>query len=72
MEEDKVYYSFKYNRIPAMHEISLGKQIGEISICGGALRITIRDTDDFIRLTEEQIKNLHELFGIDVTLFDED
>lgn len=57
MEEDKVYYSFKYNRIPAMHKISLGKQIGEILICGGALCIAIRDTDDFIRPTEEQIKN---------------
>lgn len=46
------------------------KLIAEIVICG-AVYIRIDDTMSFIRPTEEQIKNLHDLFCIDIRLFDE-
>lgn len=46
------------------------KKIAEIVLCG-AVKLEITDTiDNFIRPTEEQIKNLHDLFCIDVRLFD--
>ena len=50
-------------------EISCQKQIGEIVLCG-CLHIAIFDSSDFIRLTEEQIKNLHDMLCIDVKLFE--
>lgn len=51
-------------------EISCQKQIGEIVLCG-CLHIVIFDSSDFIRPTEEQIKNLHDMLCIDVKLFEE-
>lgn len=51
--------------------VCVPKAIGEIVICG-VLRITIYDDTDFIKPTEEQIKNLHNMLCIDVRMFDED
>ena len=48
-------------------EICIPKQIAEITLCG-ALHIMITDSEDFIRPTEEQIKNLHDMLCIDVKL----
>ena len=45
------------------------KKVAEISLCGAVL-FTILDTSQFIRPTEEQIKNLKETFCIEVKLFD--
>ncbi len=51
-------------------KISCRKQIGEIVLCG-TLHIAIFDDSDFIRPTEEQIKNLHDMLCINVNLFEE-
>ena len=48
-------------------EIHIPKQIAEITLCG-VLHIMITDGEDFIRPTEEQIKNLHDMLCIDVKL----
>lgn len=48
-------------------EIRIPKQIAEITICG-TLHIAVLDDQDFIRPTEEQIKNLHDMLCIDVKL----
>ena len=45
------------------------KQIGEITLCG-TLHIAIMEDSNFIRPTEEQIKNLHDMLCIDVKMFD--
>jgi hypothetical protein len=47
------------------------KPVAEITICG-AIHIYIDDTMDFIKPTPEQIKNLHDLFCIDVMLMEEE
>lgn len=47
------------------------KQVARITICG-SLHLDIFDNIEFIRPTEEQIKNLHDMFCIDVMLFDEE
>lgn len=47
------------------------KKVAEITLCG---TITLEITDvatNFIRPTEEQIKNLHDILCIDVKLFDD-
>lgn len=47
------------------------KKVAEITLCG---TITLEITDvatNFIRPTEEQIKNLHDMLCIDVKLFDD-
>ena len=46
------------------------KQVARITICG-SFHLDIFDNIEFIRPTEEQIKNLHDMLCIDVTLFDE-
>lgn len=46
------------------------KTIAEITICG-FMHFTVTDECGFIRPTEEQIKNLHDLLCIDVKLLDE-
>lgn len=51
--------------------IRIPNQIAEITICGN-LRIAVMDDQDFIRPTEEQIKNLHDMLCIDVKLLDEE
>ena len=50
--------------------VATPKKVAEIILCG-ALRFEILDNVQFIRPTEEQIKNLKETFCIDVKLFDE-
>ena len=47
------------------------KQVARITICG-CFHLDIFDNIEFIRPTEEQIKNLHDMLCIDVTLFDEE
>ena len=47
--------------------IRIPKQIAEITICG-TLHIAVLDDQNFIRPTEEQIKNLHDMLCIDVKL----
>ena len=47
------------------------KQVARITICG-CFHLDIFDNIEFIRPTEEQIKNLHDILCIDVTLFDEE
>lgn len=52
--------------------IKVPKIIGEIKVCG-SLRISIfEDDENFIPPTKEQIKNLHDMLCIDVTMFDEE
>lgn len=52
--------------------IKVPKVIGEIKVCG-SLRISIfEDDENFIPPTKEQIKNLHDMLCIDVTMFDEE
>lgn len=45
--------------------VRLPKQIARISLCG-AVSFTIDDTMTWKKPTDEQIKNLHDLFCIDV------
>ena len=47
------------------------KQVARITICG-CFHLDIFDNIEFIRPTEEQIKNLHDMLCIDVILFDEE
>ena len=47
------------------------KQVARITICG-SFHLDIFDNIEFIRPTEEQIKNLHDILCIDVKLFDEE
>lgn len=50
--------------------IRVPKKVAKITVCG-AVNFNIDDTMNFVRPTEEQIKNLRETFCIDVKLFDE-
>lgn len=54
-----------------MFPIKPPKQVARITICG-CFHLDIFDNIEFIRPTEEQIKNLHDMLCIDVTLFDEE
>lgn len=47
------------------------KQVARITICG-SFHLDIFDNIEFIRPTEEQIKNLQDMLCIDVTLFGEE
>lgn len=51
--------------------IRVPKIVAKITICG-AVTFTIDDTMSFTPPTEEQIKNLHDTFCIDVKLFNEE
>ena len=46
--------------------IRVPKRVATIKICGGALTFYIDDTMQWQRPTDEQIKNLKELFCIEV------
>ena len=52
-----------------MLKVATPKKVAEISLCG-AIRFEITEGAEFIKPTEEQIKNLKETFCIDVKLFD--
>ena len=51
--------------------VATPKKVAEIVLCG-ALHFEILNTAQFIKPTEEQIKNLKETFCIDVKLFNEE
>lgn len=53
------------------YSLRIPKQVAEITLCG-ALHFAIMDYESFVRPTEEQIKNLHDILCIDVKLFDEE
>lgn len=46
------------------------KVIARIKLCGGAVTINIDETMAWKKPTDEQIKNLHNLFCIDVEILD--
>ena len=46
--------------------IRIPKRVATIKLCGGALTFYIDDTMQWQRPTDEQIKNLKELFCIEV------
>lgn len=46
------------------------KVIARIKLCGGAVTINIDETMAWEKPTDEQIKNLHDLFCIDVEILD--
>lgn len=50
--------------------IRVPKEIARIKLCG-AMTFTIMDNMSFNRPTEEQIKNLKEVFNIEVELLNE-
>ena len=51
------------------YSIRVPKVIAKITLCG-SMTITIDDTMNFTKPTPEQIKNLHDLFCIDVELIE--
>ena len=53
-----------------LYTIRVPKEIAKISICN-AVTFTITDDMSFTRPTEEQIKNLQDVFCIEVKLLDE-
>ena len=53
------------------YTIRTPKEVAKISICN-AVTFTITDNMSFTRPTEEQIKNLKDVFCIEVELLDED
>lgn len=56
-----------------MPEVSLyrnPKAIAKIKLCGGAVTINIDEAMAWKKPTDEQIKNLHDLFCIDVEILD--
>ena len=46
------------------------KVIARIKLCGGAVTININETMAWEKPTDDQIKNLHDLFCIDVEILD--
>ena len=46
------------------------KVIARIKLCGGAVTININETMAWNKPTDEQIKNIHDLFCIDVEILD--
>ena len=46
------------------------KVIARIKLCGGAVTININETMAWNKPTDKQIKNLHDLFCIDVEILD--
>ena len=55
------------------HEFMLRvpKRVATIKVCGGAMTLYIDDTMEFTMPTEEQRKNLKEMFCIEVIPFDD-
>ena len=56
--------------IPEIETIYNPKVIARIKLCGGAVTINIDETMAWEKPTDEQIKNLHDLFCIDVEILD--
>ena len=56
--------------MPEIATIYNPKVIARIKLCGGAVTINIDETMSWEKPTDEQIKNLHDLFCIDVEILD--
>ena len=56
--------------MPEVVAIYNPKVIARIKLCGGAVTIDVNETMLWKKPTDEQIKNLHDLFGIDVEILD--
>lgn len=56
--------------MPEVAAIYNPKVIARIKLCGGAVTINVDDTIAWKKPTNEQIKNLHDLFCIDVEILD--
>lgn len=46
------------------------KIIAKIKLCGGVVTINVDETMAWKKPTDEQIKNLHDLFCIDIEILD--
>ena len=57
-------------QMPEVAAIYNPKIIARIKLCGGAVTINIDETMAWEKPTDEQIKNLHDLFCIDVDILD--
>ena len=56
--------------MPEIATIYNPKVIAKIKLCGGAVTINVDNTIAWKKPTDEQIKNLHDLFCIDVEILD--
>ena len=56
--------------MPEVAAIYNPKVIARIKLCGGAVTINIDETMAWEKPTDDQIKNLHDLFCIDVEILD--
>lgn len=56
--------------MPEIATIYNSKVIARIKLCGGAVTINVDNTIAWKKPTDEQIKNLHDLFCIDVEILD--
>ena len=56
--------------MPEVAAIYNPKVIARIKLCGGAVTINVNETMAWKKPTDEQIKNLHHLFCIDVEILD--
>ena len=56
--------------MPEIAVIRNPKIIARIKLCGGAFTINVDETMQWKEPTNEQIKNLHDLFGIDVEILE--
>ena len=57
-------------KMPKVAAYRNSKVIARIKLCGGAVTINIDNTMAWKKPTDEQIKNLHDLFCIDVEILD--
>lgn len=56
--------------MPEVAAIRNPKIIAKIKLCGGAITINVNEIMAWKKPTDEQIKNLHDLFCIDVEILD--
>ena len=56
--------------MPEIAAIYNPKVIARIKLCGGAVTINVDETMAWEKPTDDQIKNLHDLFCIDVEILD--
>lgn len=54
--------------MPEVVSIYPPKTIARIKLCGGAITFTVTDYTSWEKPTEEQVKNLHDMLGIDVEI----
>ena len=63
----KTSYSIPMSEVTTIYN---PKVIARIKLCGGAVTINVDNTIAWKKPTDEQIKNLHDLFCIDVEILD--